>query len=232
MTHPTLRRLCLAGLPLFASLFVPGFVRNGLSQAWMTPAYSTYTSYSTDGTYIYTSVTVSGTTNGTCPTFPAQLANTCHNTTHKPQVYNVIGSVGGWQYGGSVYWNSYISLTNSQRMLATHGTEYTFTASSEVMCSYVGAIYHDSVADTYLSVVETTAKLTNDLGSGTCLTKDDCLGGVKPRCSIPEVYDGRPCAAGWVCDTLSYRFSKSSPYSCLAPAFCTATTTLPGWCDQ
>jgi len=99
MTRTPRQRLCLAVLPMLASLFLPGLVRDGLSQvAWMTPSYTSYTSATTDGTYIYTSVTVSGTTTGTCPTFPAQLANECHSTTHAPQEYNVIGSVGGWQY--------------------------------------------------------------------------------------------------------------------------------------
>ena len=95
MTRTPRRRLCLGALPVFASLFLPGMARNGLSQAWMTPSYSSYTSYTTDGTYIYTSVTVSGTATGTCPSFPAYLANECHNTTHAAQAYNVIGSVGG-----------------------------------------------------------------------------------------------------------------------------------------
>ena len=82
MTRTPERRLWLGALRLLICSY-PAWSETGLSQvAWMTPSYSSYTSYTTDGTYIYTSVTVSGGTTGTCPTFPAYLANECHNTTH------------------------------------------------------------------------------------------------------------------------------------------------------
>lgn len=79
-----------------------------------------------DGTYIYTSVTVDGYSSGTCPTQPAYMANECHSTTHTPKLYNMIGSTGGWVTGGAVYWTSYVSATNSQQMAARPGNEYTF----------------------------------------------------------------------------------------------------------
>src|SRR5579859_416775 len=139
MTKATLRRLCSAIVTLYGSLFVPGFVGNGLSQSWMTPAYSTYTSETNDATYIYTSVTVSGTTNGSCPTQPAYLANQCHSTMHTPKAYNVLGGVGGWQSGGSVYWNTWLSTANNQQIAFDPNSQYTFSYSSQVNCSFTGA---------------------------------------------------------------------------------------------
>ena len=235
MTRTLRRRLRLGVLPVFASLFLPGLVRNGLGQvAWMTPSYSSYTSATTDGTYIYTSVTVSGTTTGTCPTFPAYLANECHSTTHTPQVYNVIGSVGGWQYGSPVYWSSSISMTNNQKIAATHGTEYTFSSTSKVICSFIGGpIYSFTNSDVYLRIVETTVKLVQDWGAGNCETEPACLPGQTPLCGqIHVVIDGVPCAKGWIVDSLAYRFSKTGPYTCAPYALATPTPTIPGWCDQ
>ncbi|MEJ2009359.1 MAG: hypothetical protein P8Z30_14595 [Acidobacteriota bacterium] len=50
-----------------------GLARGAYCQTYyfMTPQYSSYNNYSTDGTYIYTSVTVDGYSSGTCPTQPA-----------------------------------------------------------------------------------------------------------------------------------------------------------------
>lgn len=147
------------GLAMFVLLLWPGFAVEGCAQVTfptMSPGYSTYTTYTTDGTYIYTTVQVSGVINGICPTQPAYLANECHATTHSPQAYNQVGSVGGWEYGGATAWNSWLSITNNQQIAATPGTEYTFTYSTEVVCSYLGgAVYSASGGGISLAIAVT-----------------------------------------------------------------------------
>jgi hypothetical protein len=239
MTRIARRRLCLGALPVFASLFLPGLVRNGLSQvAWMTPSYSSYTSATTDGTYIYTSATVSGTTTGTCPTFPAYLANECSITTHAPQVYNVIGSVGGWQYGGAVYWNSSISMTNNQKIAATHGTEYTFSSTAQVICSFIGGpIYSFSITD-YVAIKATYGKNTlgyDDVGTTRfCGETPACSNNVTPACGYPNWTDAEstshPCYPYIAAEFLAVRGSNTSPWYCTPGV--SSSATGPGPCDQ
>lgn len=216
-----------------AVVVVLGFAAKGLCQSylWMTPEYSTYTNYSTDGTYIYTSMTVDGYTSGSCPTQPAQLANECHSTTHKPEVYNTVGDVGGWEAGSAVYWADYLSGTNDQQIAATPGTEYTFSAAGDVVCSFIGGAIYQASMLLYLSIAETTMEVTGDNGNGICTGKPDCSGGVTPRCPIYIVSDSVPCHPGFFCLTLAYRTSKSSSFSCLPPAVCVPTSTLPGPCN-
>jgi len=233
MTTLITRRFCLSALPLLACLLVPGLVQNAAAQFTMTPNYSTYTSVSMDGTYIYTSVNVSGSSSGTCPTQPAYLANECHSTTHKPQVYNVIGSVGGWQYGSPVYWTSWLSFSNNQQIAYTKGVEYTFNNTGQVICTAIGGpIYNVSALPEFFRVVETTVKLVQDWGNGDCETQAACLPGQTPICTVVVVSDGNPCFKGWDCDVLAYRWSKTANYSCFPYNECLPTTTIPGWCDH
>ena len=227
MTRTLRRRLRLGVLPVFASLFLPGLVRNGLGQvAWMTPSYSSYTSATTDGTYIYTSVTVSGTTTGTCPTFPAYLANECHNTTHKPQVYNVIGSVGGWQYGSPVYWNSSISMTNNQQIAATPGTEYTFSSTAEVICSFIGGAIYSFSSSEGISLAWTTLQTVSDDGKGNCTVQPDCKNGVTPKCTSKTVREvgGGPCHPFHYCGYLVVNGQ------CVSTGLCYPEISGPGPC--
>ncbi|MGH9455108.1 MAG: hypothetical protein ACRD2O_14185 [Terriglobia bacterium] len=135
--------LCLSRLaaPALALVFLLGWgcVRKALAQGctgFMTPEYSTYTNYSSDGTYIYTSVTVSGTTNGTCPEYCD-----CEGIVHTPGAYNVIGNAGGWGYGAPVRWNYGLNYTNNQKLAATVGSQYTFASAGQIMCSAAGALY-------------------------------------------------------------------------------------------
>jgi hypothetical protein len=201
----------------------------GCTQNWMTPAYSTYTSVtaSTDATTIYTQVTVSGTTTGTCPAG----CNQCH-ALHTGSAYNYVGGVGGWYNGSAVAWNSWLDTVNNQEITATPGTEYTFTSSTQVVCSVAGLIYQVVDLPEYLSIAETTVQTVQDNGAGVCKTSSDCTGGVSPRCPVSPVTDGMPCAPGFYCLSLSYRFSTSSPFTCLPPALCVHTATLPGACTQ
>lgn len=197
---------------------------------WMTPGYSTYTSVtaSTDATKIYTQVTVSGTTTGTCP--PGCLSQ-C-NALHTGSAYNYVGGVGGWYNGHSVSWNSWLDVVNNQTINATPGTEYTFSSSTQVLCSVAGLFYQVSDIPEYIKIALTTVKLTQDLGAGACLTQTSCLQGETASCNIVEVYDGAPCATpGWICSSLAWRFSTSDPYYCSQPIICNVTTLVPGLCE-
>jgi len=210
--------------------FLLGFAQRGLGQCQiqMYPQYSSYSSFTTDGTHIYTSVTVSGTTYGYCP--PCSPYD-CNSVLHTPKALNVIGSVGGWSTGTPVHWNYYLNYTNNQSLAATEGYEYTWCYSTQVQCTVVGVFYNILPAVGYLSILHTTLRLTVDMGMGTCLTQPYCIGGVTPICSEPEIFDGAPCAAGWFCGCLAYRLSRSQPYSCIV-AICNPTDVLPGPCDH
>src|SRR5213596_3320175 len=76
----------------------------------------TYSSITTDGTYIYTSVTVEGSMSGSWPP----------DTTHTYSAYNVIGSVGGWQ--SVTHGLGYASLVNNQEVQADDGGDYTWNS--------------------------------------------------------------------------------------------------------
>jgi hypothetical protein len=198
-------------------------------QGWMCPQYSTYSSYSTDGTHIYTSVVVSGTTTGTCPP-----GYNCSQIIHTGYAYNTIGNVGGWDQGTAVPWNGWLDDENDQSLTAAdHNTDYYFSNWSNVFCTVAGLFYQGGGGvGVYLRIVETTLSVWNVLPPSTCLTRPSCLPGQTPVCSESEVYDSKGCGIGYDCETLAYRFSQSDSYSCAPAAYCIKTTTLPGWCDE
>jgi hypothetical protein len=210
-------------------LFCFGAAQKTLAQGcgnWMTPEYSTYTNYSSDGTYIYTAVGVSGTTTGNCP-FGCDFE--CNSATHTPHAYNVVGGVGGWQTGSPVVWDYELAQENDQKLQAAVGQQYNFTAETEVVCSVAGVLYVVSEYD-FLLIWQTTAKLQSDLGHGTCVTTDDCLGGATPLCGVGDVYDGTPCKSAFDCYGVAYRELTSEPWTCFRYSFCYGTTQVPGPC--
>ncbi len=103
---------------------------------WMFPAYTTYYSSSNpNGNQITTSVTVEGTTNGSCP-------GGCNcGATHTPKANNVISATGGWQSGAASSWSSYLSKTNTQQIVAYPGVLYPFSWGGEIICSVAGILY-------------------------------------------------------------------------------------------
>ncbi len=175
-------------------------------------------------------MTVDGYTSGSCPTQPAQLANECHSTTHKPEVYNTVGDVGGWEAGSAVYWADYLSGTNDQQTAATPGTEYTFSSEGEVICSAVGGIYGSS-GTVYLKIVFDTVITSSFQGTDTCIVEQDCYEGKAATCPTSRVEDTQGCAVGYICADIAYRFSQSDPFSCLGLELCRPAQNLPGLCN-
>lgn len=115
---------------------------------WMLPEYSTYTSITTDGHKIYASVTVDGTTGGSCNPNTCDHCNQILNPPpmHTPKAYNLIGSTGGWGTGNSGVWNSYISYTNNQSIPAQQQLT-PVVSTGEVVCSAAGLLYEVSQGD-------------------------------------------------------------------------------------
>ncbi len=91
---------------------------------------------SADGTYVYTSVTVSGSTNGTCPS-----GCPCY-ATHTPQAYNHLGTIGGWTSGPGAPPNNYISWTNNQQLAAARGSLTDWISQVDVSCTIVGTFFY------------------------------------------------------------------------------------------
>jgi hypothetical protein len=126
---------------LLVALFVATSFCSSFGQGcfnWMIPEYSTYTSVTTDGSHLYTSVLVDGTTGGTC----SQQGGCDHCSQilnpppmHTPKAYNTIGSTGGWVTGTAQQWNQYISEQNNQSIVASDGVIYEFQSTTEVDCN-------------------------------------------------------------------------------------------------
>ncbi|MGH9431862.1 MAG: M23 family metallopeptidase [Terriglobia bacterium] len=141
MTRLKIWILGLAVMSVAALVLVIGHNRRGMGQGcgnWMTPGYSQYTSSSADGTYVYTSVAVNGTTYGNCP-FGCDFS--CSQTTHYGRAYNVIGHVGGWQNGYPVVWNSHLYEENDEQVAASPGTLVSFSCGTQVICSVAGLFF-------------------------------------------------------------------------------------------
>ena len=216
--------LLMCGVCLYAPISVFG---QGCGVV-MTKNYSFYDSYTADQSHIYTSALVEG--SASCDPTPECPCNTAH---HTPQAYNKLGSVGGWSSGTPQCVNCYISYENDQSIVATPGTDYLFSFEGEIECSIAGVFWTgtNGSGNVYLSLAFTTLQLVSDDGHGHCGTKDDCIGGVIPRCTSPSVLNGTPCNPGEFCTYVSYRTSLSSSFSCL-PVACVPTTKLPGQCTQ
>jgi hypothetical protein len=121
----------------------------------MTPRYSSYTSNSVDNNnYIYATIGVDGYTS---------IGNTeyCNitGTTHRPEIYNMLNTTGGYYFGSSVSPASYISFSNTQDIIGQPGVEYPLNDWAAIICSAVGTIYNSGGGgDGFISLHRTTYK--------------------------------------------------------------------------
>jgi len=194
--------------------------------AVMTKNYSSYETESQDGTgHIYSSVLIDG--SATCE---QTIECPCNSATHTPKSFNHLGSVGGWGSGTPQCVNCYLSYQNNESISATLGTDYLFQASTEVVCSIVGAFYNGFFPNLYISLADTTLQTVRDNGNGICTTNPDCTGNITPRCLGPGtiVHDGIPCQPGFFCMTLAVRTSLTGSYTC-SQALCSPSNP-PGPC--
>ncbi len=204
----------------------------GSCGSWMNPGYDTYASQSTDGTYLYTSVLLDGTTSGTCPP-----GCECSGVTHQPYVYNSLHGTGGWLVGSSVPWNGYISTENDQSIPLTDGTEYQFTSESEVECSASGLLYSAELPLRFLAVFAEYGYPANgyqDVGQTRFCNE-------MPACTNPPPYAcgekgwtdieiaGIPCAPLIKAYFVAVRLSETDPWDCtVGPS---DPAGAPGHCD-
>jgi hypothetical protein len=100
-----------------------------------TPNYSIYETESTDGTNIYTSVLVEGSTTGS-----GSAGCNPNNVTHTPKAYNLLGTTGGWLSGTPGHMNSYSSVQNNQDVAGVPGI-IDLNASGEIVCSEFGTFW-------------------------------------------------------------------------------------------
>lgn len=197
--------------------------------SWMTPQYDTYQSESTDGSNIYTSVSVDGTATGQCP-----IGCSCSGVQHHASVNNVIGSVGGAESGPYVPWNGYVNFENDQTMPATVGQEYTFNGQGEVICTAVGILYIAYLASNRVAIAETSERtLSGPIPpADNCNLAAYCYGGVTPRCFSSSWHVTGTCPPYWTCYTLSYRLAPGDPWHCLPSSYCFEGSVGPGPCTQ
>jgi hypothetical protein len=103
----------------------------------MTPEYSSYVTVSYDADYnIYSTAGVDGYTS---------IGNTEYcpisGVTHRGDVCNTLGGVGGCSASGGVPPASYLGWTNPQEIVGVPGVIYLDSVTVEVICSAVGDIY-------------------------------------------------------------------------------------------
>lgn len=197
--------------------------------SWMSPQYSTYDSEITDGSNIYTSVLVDGTTSGQCP-----VGCSCTGIQHHASIYNSIGSVGGTVNGSYVPWNGYVDSENDQSTAAAVGQEYQFSGRGEVICSAVGVLYIAYLGSNRLAIAETSERtLSGPIPpADNCNLAAYCYGGVTPRCFSGSWHVSGTCPPYWTCYTLSYRLAPGDPWHCLPSSYCFEASTGPGPCTQ
>jgi len=124
---------------LLLVVLLAGYSRLAMGQGCgvvMTKNYNAYVSSSSDGSYIYTSVTLEG--SATCSQTPSCP---CSTATHTPKVLNEVGGVGGWIYGSPTCVSCYVSLQNNQALVAAAGTTSTVTWEGDITCSIAGLFY-------------------------------------------------------------------------------------------
>lgn len=110
-------------------------------------SYAGYYEASSDGNYIYTSVTVDGQGSMTLNTGNGCSFINWSSAVHTPIAVNVISIEGASTYvGGGLSGNPecpdcYVSVTNSQSLPANSEQVYDFSAAGEVNCSFGGSIW-------------------------------------------------------------------------------------------
>ena len=119
----------------------------------MTPEYSSYTSWTTDGVNIYQTVVVDGQTVGSCYyNYPCNCdqygchsqctgsyAN-CVGATHTPKINNVLDGIGGWSTGPSQDPFSYMSYQTTVSAPVAEGQLMPSQTEGEVICSGIGVL--------------------------------------------------------------------------------------------
>jgi hypothetical protein len=102
----------------------------------MTKNYSVYVSSTSDGSHIYSTVTLEG--SASCSPSPACPCNTA---VHTPKVKNITGTVGGTQTGPGTCVSCYISQQNNQTVAAAAGSIDTISWEGDITCSIAGFFY-------------------------------------------------------------------------------------------
>jgi hypothetical protein len=187
-----------------------------------TPHYAIYENETTDGTYLYTSVLVDGSTSGS----PSPGCN-YPNARHTAKAYNMTGSTGGWLTGTPGYMTSYLSVQNNQNVLGGAGIIY-LTGSGEVDCSVFGAFWNGGFNPVGIRFTTTYWGPPPTLVSGRCLynilacstgtpyCKSAVLGGimVAPDTGCPSYARGTNVAVNDVCEfTIGIPASGPGPCS-------------------
>jgi hypothetical protein len=103
----------------------------------MQPEFSTYVSYSTDGTYVYSDVELDGYT---------KIGNTeycnINGAIHTPRIYNILAGTGGWFNGSGQSPYNYTSFSNTQQSAFNPAQNYEAEYDGEMECSLIGTFYN------------------------------------------------------------------------------------------
>lgn len=206
----------------------------------MIPNYSGYGALSSDANNnFFQTVVVDGITTG----------NTQCGAIHTPQIYNMLGSVGGWFYGAGQPPSNYISMANSQTIIGVPGTEYTSSYVGEINCSLAGIFFSTGWISDYIEYAYTQSSFINVKDN--CVTSNRtgityCDYRVAPSCtpntSPPDLNPTSVGGSDLFPDPLFYdikgwgvRFSTSHPFVFLnVDTYATEvyTSRLPAFCTK
>lgn len=133
----------------------------------------TYQSVTTDGTYLYTSVTLEG------HMFSNISINAIHTYTNASVLNGVL-----MQKATQTHQGQYASLTNQQSLTLTQGVQYEYDTEESVNCTYMGDFFDTSNT----SYVEYAFEVTQEQVSA----KYNCTFGINDTgaweaCTIPQI---------------------------------------------
>lgn len=123
----------------FSLLLCLGFARQGNTQGCRldyTPNYSIYNTESSDGTHIYTTVVLDGSTTGN-----GSAGCNYPNATHTPTVSSTLNGTTVSATGTPQYMNSYSSVSRENDIVGQPGILYPFEGSGEIICSVFGTFW-------------------------------------------------------------------------------------------
>jgi hypothetical protein len=145
---------------------------------------NSYNSATTDGTYIYTGVTVQG-------TMPPGSPNVCHTYS----AYNLLGGVGGWQQN-RVCGTGAGSVTNNQQTWAADGHDVSWSGEAKVLCSVAG-LFFDQILPSVTFSIKLSSYSFYGMSNGLCAWVPTCAGKCSSQHTTPPASDGLCVAPGW-----------------------------------
>ena len=162
------------------------------------PDYTTYTTETSDGTNIYTTVLTDGSTTGGPADPGCPMGSTA---THTASVTNTIGTVGGTMTGPHQCVGCYLSVQNNQQLSAADDVGFDSYGAGTIICSVVGTWCGSSPVQLFMYHATANYAYSN-WDDGECIYNLSCPNGNdKASCGVqvPQVHWPLPGINGGAC---------------------------------